>query len=217
MDTSDLYRDVTGLAQSSPAWVRAAFEVWTVYGLWLFGVLFAVVWWRARRRDADRPVALALLAPAATALAHAVSTGVKYAVSEERPCRGVAGAAAPLVACPPPGDWSFPSNHAVLAGAAAVALVAAAPRLAPVVVPAALLMAFSRVFAGVHYPHDVALGLLLGGSVAALAVVVAARPATAAVRAVRAGGIRPALRLTGPGAPGAASGAARNVPGCRLP
>ncbi|MFI8359866.1 phosphatase PAP2 family protein [Streptomyces sp. NPDC085612] len=121
------------------------------------------------------------------------------------------------MACPPPGDWSFPSNHSVLAGAAAVALVAAAPRLAPVVVPAALLMAFSRVFAGVHYPHDVALGLLPGGSVAALAVVVAARPATAAVQAARAGGIRPALRLTGPGAPGAASGAARNVPGCRLP
>ncbi len=194
MDTSGLYRVVTGFAHAAPGWVQRAFEIWTVYGLLLFGVLFAAVWWRARGgRRGPRATALALLAPAATAVAYAASEALKHTVEEERPCRAVAGAAASLVRCPPPGDWSFPSNHATVAGAAAVALVAAVRRLAPLVVPLALLMAFSRVFVGVHYPHDVALGLLLGGSVAALLV----------------------LALTGPAAKSGSE--VRNVPGCRMP
>ncbi|WP_405448593.1 phosphatase PAP2 family protein [Streptomyces erythrochromogenes] len=190
MDTSGPYRAVTGFADSAPVWVQRAFELWTGYGLWLFGVLFAAVWWRARGRGRARAVALALLAPAATAIAYAVSEAVKSTVEEERPCRAVAGAAAPLAGCPPPGDWSFPSNHAAIAGAAAVALVMAVRRLAPLVVPLAPLMAFSRVFVGVHYPHDVALGLLLGGSVAALVVLALTGPAASGVRAVRAAGTR---------------------------
>ncbi|MER7730665.1 phosphatase PAP2 family protein [Streptomyces erythrochromogenes] len=190
MDTSGLYRTVTGFADSAPVWVQRAFELWTGYGLWLFGVLFAAVWWRARGRGGARAVALALLAPVATAIAYAVSEAVKSTVEEERPCRAVVGAAASLAGCPPPGDWSFPSNHAAIAGAAAVALVMAVRRLAPLVVPLALLMAFSRVFVGVHYPHDVALGLLLGGSVAALVLLALARPVAAGVRTVRAGGTR---------------------------
>lgn len=217
MDTSGLYRAVTGFARSTPVWVQWTAEVWTGYGLLLFGVLSAAVWWRARGRAGARAVALALLAPVATAAAYVVSETVKSVVDEERPCRAVGGAAASLVGCPPPGDGSFPSNHATIAGAAAVALVMAARRLAPLVVPLALLMAFSRVFVGVHYPHDVALGLLLGGAVAALLVLVLTGPAASAVRAVRAGRIRAVVLLTGPGPADASSPEVRNVPGCRMP
>nr|WP_107056850.1 phosphatase PAP2 family protein [Streptomyces sp. NRRL S-378] len=217
MDTSGLYRVVTGFARSTPVWVQWTAEVWTGYGLLLFGVLSAAVWWRARGRAGARAVALALLAPVATAAAYVVSETVKSVVDEERPCRAVGGAAASLVGCPPPGDGSFPSNHATIAGAAAVALVMAARRLAPLVVPLALLMAFSRVFVGVHYPHDVALGLLLGGAVAALLVLVLTGPAASAVRAVRAGRIRAVVLLTGPGPADASSPEVRNVPGCRMP
>lgn len=237
MHTSGPYRTVTGLADSAPVWVQRTFELWTGYGLWLFGVLLAAVWWRARSRGDARAVALALLAPAATAVAYAASEAVKSTVEEERPCRTVAGAAAPLVGCPPPGDWSFPSNHAAIAGAAAVALAMAVRRLAPLVVPLALLMAFSRVFVGVHYPHDVALGLLLGGSVAVLVVLALTGPAASGVRAVRAGGIRASgiraggiraggiraggiragIRLTGPGPGGESFPEVRNVSGCRMP
>ncbi|WP_373023622.1 phosphatase PAP2 family protein [Streptomyces yangpuensis] len=118
---------------------------------------------------------------------------------------------------PPSGDHSFPGNQAAIAGAAAVALVMAARRLAPLVVPLAPLMAFSRVFVGVHYPHDVALGLLLGGAVAALLVLALTGPAALAVRAVRAGRIRAGVLLTGPGPADTASPEVRNVPGCRMP
>ncbi|MGZ9932540.1 phosphatase PAP2 family protein [Streptomyces sp. NC-S4] len=213
MDSSGPYRAITDFAHRTPSWVQSAFEVWTAYGLLLFGVLLAAVWWRSRRRDAAA-AAPALLAPVATAVAYGASELVKYTVDEERPCRSVAGAAASLVPCPGPGDGSFPSNHAALAGAAAVALAMAVRRLAPLTAPLALLMAFSRVFVGVHHPHDVVFGLLLGGSVAALTVRALAGPTRTAVTAARAGDVPAVVRFTGRGPARRGRG---NVPGCRLP
>ncbi|MCY0945078.1 phosphatase PAP2 family protein [Streptomyces antarcticus] len=199
MDSSDLYRDITDFARSTPGWVQSAFEIWTEYGLLLFGVLFISVWWRSRSRRSPRTVALAVLAPLATALAYVTSEALKSTMDEDRPCRAVTGAAASLLACPPVGDWSFPSNHSSIAGAAAVALALAVRRLALLTVPVALLMAFSRVFVGVHYPHDVAVGLLLGGAVAALAVLALTGPISTITAAMRASGVRAAVWFTGPG------------------
>ncbi|MFD6887034.1 phosphatase PAP2 family protein [Streptomyces sp. NPDC059957] len=215
MDSSGLYLDVTDFAHSTPAWVQSAFEFWTEYGLLVFGALFIAVWWRSRGARDPRAVALAVLAPFVTALAYVASELVKSSVDEERPCRAVAGAAASLIKCPATGDWSFPSNHATIAGAAAVALalaggaarsastrgggrVTGGRKLVLLTVPPALLMAFSRVFVGVHYPHDVAMGLLLGASLAALAALALAGPATRVVAAVRTGGGRTAVLITGP-------------------
>lgn len=199
MDSSGLYLDVTDFAHSAPAWVQSAFEFWTEYGLFVFGALFIAVWWRSRGARDPRTVALAVLAPFVTALAYVASELVKSSVDEERPCRAVAGAAASLIKCPATGDWSFPSNHASIAGAAAVALVLAVRGLALLTVPLALLMAFSRVFVGVHYPHDVGMGLLLGASLAALAVLALTGPAARIVAAVRASGGRAGVLITGPG------------------
>lgn len=198
MDSSGLYLDVTDFAHSTPAWVQSAFEFWTEYGLLVFGALFIAVWWRSRGARDPRTVALAVLAPFVTALAYVASELVKSSVDEERPCRAVAGAAASLIKCPATGDWSFPSNHATIAGAAAVALALAVRGLVLLTLPLALLMAFSRVFVGVHYPHDVAMGLLLGASLAALAALALTGPATRVVAAVRASGGRTAVLLTGP-------------------
>lgn len=199
MDTSDLYRDITDFAHDTPHWVQSAFEVWTEYGLLLFGLLYIAVWWRARGLRDPRAVARAVLAPLATALVYVASEVVKSTIDEERPCRAVARAAAPLVPCPPHGDWSFPSNHSAIAGAAAVALALAVPRLAALTLPMAVLMAFSRVFVGVHYPHDVGMGLLLGASLGALSVALLTGPLTRVIAAVQGSGIRVAVWFTGPG------------------
>ncbi|MCX4818487.1 phosphatase PAP2 family protein [Streptomyces sp. NBC_01142] len=182
--TRGLYRDITDFAHTTPAWVHHLAELFTEAGLLLFAALFVIAWWRARSGD-PRAIALAVLAPLATAAGYVVSELLKSVVDEERPCRSVAGAAASLVPCPPTGDWSFPSNHSAIAGAAAVALALAWPRVALLTVPLAVLMAFSRVFVGVHYPHDVMAGLVLGATVTVLFVMALVRPARALVATMR--------------------------------
>jgi undecaprenyl-diphosphatase len=57
---------------------------------------------------------------------------------------------------------SFPSGHAASAMAAAVLLTAFAPPFAAVWFALAVLMAMSRVYVGVHYPSDVAVGAVIG-------------------------------------------------------
>ncbi|MEV5804305.1 phosphatase PAP2 family protein [Streptomyces parvulus] len=194
-----LYRDITGIAQDSPAWVRHTAEVGTEAGLLVFGALFVVAWWRSRRGD-PRAFAIAVLAPLATAVAYVCSELLKPVVEEERPCRAVAGAVSSLAQCPPTGDWSFPSNHATIAGGAAAALALVRWTAVRVTVPLALLMAFSRVFVGVHYPHDVVAGLLLGAVVAVAAVRLGIRPARRVAGAMRDSSAPVVRWVTGPGA-----------------
>ncbi|MEV6547474.1 phosphatase PAP2 family protein [Streptomyces sp. NPDC051597] len=197
---SDLYRDITDFAHDTPSWMQHFVELWTEVGLVLFGVLFVACWWRARRAD-PTAMALALLAPLATAVPYISSEVIKTLVVEERPCRAVKGAATSLITCPVNGDWSFPSNHATIAGGAAVALALAWPRIWALTVPMALAMAFSRVYVGVHYPHDVAVGLLLGTAVAVVFAKAGTRPVRSLVESMRASGNGAALWLSGPGAP----------------
>ncbi|WP_344685039.1 phosphatase PAP2 family protein [Saccharopolyspora taberi] len=160
--SADWYRAITDLAASAPPWVQAAAPLATQAILLVFGALLAAACWRARR-GALGP---ALLAPVATGLAYVASEVLKAFLREDRPCRVVPRISRTLAECPEYGDWSLPSNHATIAAAAAVALSVAWRRLVGVVVLLALVEGFSRVFVGVHYPHDVVVGALLGGFVA---------------------------------------------------
>ncbi|MET9834663.1 phosphatase PAP2 family protein [Streptomyces sp. NPDC006385] len=198
-EDAELYRDITGFAHDTPTWVQHTAETGTDAGLLLFAALFVITWWRARR-GTPRAFAIAALAPVATGLAYLCSELLKSVVTQERPCRAVPGATAALSSCPPPGDWSFPSNHATIAGAAAVALALTGRALLWLTAPSALLLAFSRVFVGVHYPHDVVAGLALGALVAMSAVRLAAHPATRLVEAMRTASAPAFVRwLTGQG------------------
>ncbi|MEV5972863.1 phosphatase PAP2 family protein [Streptomyces sp. NPDC051921] len=199
-----LYLDITTFAHSTPHWFQKLAEVWTELGLLLFAVLFVAGWWRTRRGASDA-MALALLAPLATAFGYVVSESLKSLVDEERPCRAVAGAPVSLVACPPHGDWSFPSNHSAIAGAAAVALALSWRGIVWLTAPMALLMAFSRVFVGVHYPHDVTVGLLVGGAVAFVVVKAAKRPVRALVDTARSSRSGAVVWCVGRGLPAHAS------------
>ncbi len=60
-----------------------------------------------------------------------------------------------------PTDSSFPSNPAAAAFAIAVAVWAVNRRLGSLLLTAAALYGFARVYAGVHYPLDIASGALI--------------------------------------------------------
>jgi len=63
---------------------------------------------------------------------------------------------------PPSAAGSFPSSHAATAFAMATALAFADKRLAIIGFIVAVLVAFGRIAAGVHYPSDVIAGAALG-------------------------------------------------------
>jgi undecaprenyl-diphosphatase len=67
---------------------------------------------------------------------------------------------APLVALP--ASYSFPSGHAVVAFACATVMSFAVPRLRWPLYALAALVAFSRVYVGVHFPGDVVAGAVIG-------------------------------------------------------
>jgi undecaprenyl-diphosphatase len=174
-----LYRWVVGLTHHTPQAVNETVRVFSDYGLGLFAVLMIAAWWRARPANAARMAAV-LAVPLAAVAAFLVNDGVKSLFDEQRPCRTLHTVT--VETCPALGDWSFPSNHTAVAVAAAVALLVADRRLGYAALPLALAMGASRVWIGVHYPHDVAAALVLGASVAWPLTVVARRAAPTVVR-----------------------------------
>ncbi|MFE1807942.1 MULTISPECIES: phosphatase PAP2 family protein [unclassified Streptomyces] len=181
------YLEVVGLAHRTPGWVDALITGWSAYGLGVFALLMLVAWWRARRAGAPAAVT-ALAVPLVTVLAFGVDSLLKLAVREDRPCERLH--ALTLEACPAPGDWSFPSNHAALASAAAFALLLVSRRLGLVAMVAAVLMAASRVWVGVHYPHDVLIGFAVGALVALVATWAVWRRQTALAARLKDGPLR---------------------------
>ncbi|MGY3681300.1 phosphatase PAP2 family protein [Streptomyces sp. TE33382] len=109
-----VFREITQWAAGTPEWMQKLGELVTEGGILVFVALFVLQWWRARRGD-DRTMALALLGPVAVATVYALSEIIKVRLHEERPCRDIPGVTV-IAQCPEPGDWSFPSNHSVIAG-----------------------------------------------------------------------------------------------------
>ena len=63
---------------------------------------------------------------------------------------------------PKGGKWSFPSNHAANSFAFATVLSYVFDHKKSVLFTTASIIAFSRVYVGVHYPLDIILGAIIG-------------------------------------------------------
>ncbi len=154
---------VQHLARATP-WLHGAVVAYAELGVLLVGALLLVAL-VAARRGSDRDLAAAGWAGVATVLAVAVNQPVGSLVAEARPYATHPGA---LLLVSRTSDYSFPSDHAVMAGAAAAGLLIASRRIGWWAVGAAAVMAFARVYVGAHYPQDVLAGLVLGALVASL-------------------------------------------------
>jgi undecaprenyl-diphosphatase len=104
---------------------------------------------------------------AATLAGLVVQKAAKAALARPRPCFVAGG---PERLAPIPDAGSFPSGHTLHATLAAVAITTQVAPFAAVYVPLALLIGWSRVALGVHYPSDVAAGAALGAALGAFAV-----------------------------------------------
>jgi membrane-associated phospholipid phosphatase len=175
------YLDVIGFAQHTP-WLNGFGIGVTNYSLIVEGLVVSWLLCRARHGD-DETVARALWIPIAIVVAYLVDSGLKQLVAEPRPCRALPDVLT-ILPCDAHTDYSFPSNHAVLAASFAAALVLTSRRWSLLAWIYALLMAASRVYVGAHYPHDVVAGLLVGAAVGYSGVLLLG-PLTSSVASVR--------------------------------
>jgi len=158
--------------------VMGAYANWA--GLVLLALLVVAGWlWARQRRSLDGVVA-AVLAGLSAVIALGVNHFISQAVARVRPCHAPAVLVHhPTVILSCAHDYSFPSDHAIIAGALATGLLFVNRKLGAIAVVLALLLAFARVYAGVHYPGDVIAGLLAGAAIAVLVWLVLRRPAIA--------------------------------------
>lgn len=156
---------INSFAVATP-WLQAPINAYATYGIVCFAVLLLGGWWLARRRDDPRAMAAAVWAPVATVLAVGINQPIVSLVGEPRPYVTLHP---PLVLATRSADPAFPSDHAMMAGAATAGVfLVTRGLLAWITALAALLLAFARVYIAAHYPHDVAAGLLVGAAVALL-------------------------------------------------
>jgi decaprenylphosphoryl-5-phosphoribose phosphatase len=145
-----VYRRIRHVARTpgSVRWVRSYSRLGEHGAVWLVGGAAGAALDRRRRGRWAR-------ATACVGTAYLLSTSIKLAIGRRRP----AVEDLPHLMATPTG-LSFPSSHATSSFAAARAFGGLAP--APPLYAAAVGMALSRLYLGVHYPSDVAAGAALG-------------------------------------------------------
>ena len=162
MDSS-LYRWINRLADRT-SWAHGLFKANAGYGIALFAVLLLVTYLDGRQHADLTAVAASVWAGAAALVALGVGQIIGGAVDRLRPYETMADV---HVLVDRTTDFSFPSDHATVAGAVAVGLLFANRRWGIVAAVLAVVMAFTRVYVGAHYVSDVVAGLALGATVAA--------------------------------------------------
>jgi membrane-associated phospholipid phosphatase len=113
--------------------------------------------------DKHRAIKACRILPALYLATYTVEIPIKRYFRRRRPFISIVRA---IVVGRKPGSYSFPSGHSAAAFAGATLLQASYPRARSVLFAIALLVAFSRVYLGAHYPGDVLSGSVAGAGLA---------------------------------------------------
>ncbi|HEU5033237.1 MAG TPA: phosphatase PAP2 family protein [Mycobacteriales bacterium] len=162
------FRVVNDFARDT-SWLHGFMKFWAQDGIFLLALALLVAWWLGRRANSPRKVATAVWGALAALVAVALVQPIANAVDERRPFVTMPHV---LTLIHHANDVGFPSDHATAAGAVAVTLLFVSWELGLVTVLAAFLIAFSRIYVGVHFPQDVGAGLVLGALVALIGLAV---------------------------------------------
>lgn len=139
-------------------WVNIGPTLSTVTMLVLVG-LYGVMLLRKLILKDHVPFVRLVVGGAATTLVYAINKLIlKDTYGMIRPCHTFDTGGS----CPDISNFSYPSNHTVIAFGLAMGLAFAITWLSYLVFPVAILEAISRVLAGHHYPHDVLVGAVVG-------------------------------------------------------
>lgn len=90
---------------------------------------------------------------------HVIVHTIKKMYCRERPYKKLQNI---FLAASPLKDYSFPSGHTTAAFSVAVVFALHSTILALILLPIAFLIGFSRMYLGLHFPTDCAIGALLG-------------------------------------------------------
>lgn len=162
------FRIVNDFARDT-SWLHGFMEFVAKDGIFLLGAALLAGWWLARRAGSPRRVAVTVWSALAALVAVALVQPIASAADEKRPFVALPHV---LQLISHANDAGFPSDHATAAGAVAAGLFFVSWRLGLVTSLWSAIVAFSRVYVGVHFPQDVAAGLALGAIVAILGVFV---------------------------------------------
>ena len=112
-----IFYAINGFARDTP-WLHPVVSGYANYGAALFAVLMLAGWLAARSTADHRQMIAALWAPLGVLVALAINQPIADAVGEVRPCNALHD----IVVLHCNTDAGFPSDHAVMAGAATVGL-----------------------------------------------------------------------------------------------
>jgi membrane-associated phospholipid phosphatase len=185
------FRVVNNFAKDT-SWLHGFMEFMAKDGIALLALALLVGWWLGRRATSPRAVAVAVWSALAAMVAVAINQPIVSAADERRPFVVLPNV---LRLIPHASDAGFPSDHATAAGAVAAGLFFVSWRLGLATTLVSLVIAFSRVYVGVHFPQDVLAGLALGAVVALIGIVAVVPGLTRLVAALADTPLRPLVAV----------------------
>lgn len=190
------YLTINRAARATP-WLHGAMAAYALWaGLTLLAAMLVAAWWASRRR-ADAPIAVATTALTGISAVAALLINqnvLSPLIGRARPCATLPHV---QVLLPCSADYSMPSDHCILAGAFLVGLWFIGRWWGAVATALSVILAFGRVYAGVHYPSDVAAGLAIGAAICLVVQLLARRPVARVAHRLESTPLAPLIRARG--------------------